>query len=255
MKQSLFVLFCTCIQLSVFGQVSDSFIVSGIVRTNEHRYKNYPIKTIKNAVVKIMKRDSILYSTKSNDTGGFYLKCSKVILNDTVTIEVSHLYNQERVTFDSICPYLVLKTPSGYHDYSNFLNPSKLKNDTIHHLIVLQAPLICHNNFELYFPKDSIKPSNYNIDTLCMCLNNQIKILLNHQKNVELMILSLYSKDSVFAIKRAERLKELMYLNYQMPVERIQIKVYESEELDNFWLNNNGIEYEVLKPLIRIYHH
>jgi hypothetical protein len=255
MKQILFVLFCTCIQLSVFGQVSDSFIVSGIVRTNNNRYKNYPIKSITNAVVKIMKRDSVLYATKSNDTGGFYLKCSKNILKDTVTIEVSALNNQKRVTFDSICPYLVLKTPSGYQDYSSFIIPSKLKNDTIHELIVMQAPLICHNNFELYFPKDSINPSNYDIDTLCMCLNNQIKGLLNLQKNGELQILSLYSNDSVLAIKRAERLKELMHSNYQMPLERIKINVYQSEELNNFWLNNNGVEYEVLKPLIRIYYH
>ena len=77
----------------------------------------------------------------------------------------------------------------------------------------------------------------------------------NLQKKGGLQILSLYSKDSVLAIKRAEQLKELMYLNYQMPLERIKINVYQSDELNNFWLNNNGVEYEVLKPLIRIYYH
>ena len=248
MKQRLFVLFCLFIQLSVLGQVSDSFVVSGIVCPDKNLYKSYPIKTIKNALVKLVRGDSVLYSSVSNDAGCFYLKCSKRILLESISIEVSALNNQKRVTYDSVCPYQVLKTPSGYQDYSSILDPSKLQRDTIFNLITLQSPLICHFSFELYFQKDSQYPSNYNLDTLCICLNNQYNRLLNAQFEIELQILSLYDQDSVMALNRAILLKDMLLLNYQIPSNRIEILLKENKAK----INDRRIENELIMPNLRI---
>lgn len=213
----------------------DSTYIKGVVRPDNSRY---PFKVLKNVSLSLLKNDSVILRTSSDQNGNFQLKCSKKDIKYNLQILAEARSSQPVVTYDSICPYRVFKTSDGYFDRYVFLADSLIQKDTVHLDIMMSAPLKMTTNcmrFNMKGDCQSEEPClSQNPDTMCICIVNSIHSVLQYDVKPILVLRSYYTDHADSAIARAEQMADMFQNKYFISRKSIKTEVYKA-------LDNKGI--------------
>ena len=207
--------------------VQDSVLIKGIVRPDNSRY---PFKILKNVSLSLLKNDSFIHRTYSDQNGHFQIKCSKKDLKCNLQILAEARSSQPVLTYDSICQYMVFKTSDGYFDRYVFLSDTLTLMDTIHMDIVMSAPLNMATScmrFNLKRNCESTEPClSLNADTMCICITNSYNKMLEKSIQLTLVLRSYYTDHYDSAQIRAEQMANMFCDKYSIARKSIKIEVY-----------------------------
>ncbi|MFM6983990.1 MAG: hypothetical protein ACKOXF_07645 [Chitinophagaceae bacterium] len=212
----------------------DSMLIKGVVRPDN---KHYPFKILKNVSLSLLKNDSVILRTYSDQNGNFQLKCSKNDLKYNLQILAEARSSQPVITYDSICPYRVFKTSDKYFDKYVFLSDTLIQKDTVQLNIMMSAPLNMISNCMRFNLKGDCKSEepclSQNPDTMCICIVNSFHSILNYNVKPTLVLRSFYADHADSALMRAEQMADMFMNNYSIDRKSIKIEVYKTPE-------NNG---------------
>ncbi len=215
----------------------DSIWINGVVRPDNTRY---PFKVLKHVAISLLKNDSVISKTFSDDSGQFQLKCAYKDVN-TFQLLAEARSGQPVLTFDSVCPYWVAKSPSGYADQYASIYKNKIISDTFKTVILMKTPFYClfgiarfdyimgTNRFQNRYGQD--------FDTLCLCLDNNFKRYQFFNGRRKFHLKSFYSDSIELAKERADGLKEHLCLTYSFNRDDVDIECIQSTESN---CNNEG---------------
>lgn len=237
MKQAclFFVIVLSALKVEAMSS-NDSIYIKGLVRPEEAKY---PFKVLKHVSVSVLKNDTVIQRTFSDQNGCFQLKCSKKDLKNNLRILAEARSSQPVVTYDSICPYRVFKTSDGYFDKYVNLSDTQVFKDTIQLDIKMSAPLNMSTTcmrFNLKGNCQSEEPClSQHPDTMCICVANSFNRINKHDIELVLTLRSYYTDHADSAQLRAEQMADLFQNKYSINRKSIKIEVYNSNE-------NNGKE-------------
>lgn len=221
--------------LCLYSKENDSFIYKGYVFTKE----NYSVMpSIKGANITIKYHKQVLGFTQSNQFGYFELKLPQF---DTIEIEVA-ARDQPMITYDSICPYYVYKTPRGYFDCytTKFLyHHPGIVIDTFK----LLSPLICERGM-IFFDQAKY----FDEPVVCDCLKKQFALIDTIKLVPTIKLLYYYANDeeNAYNFQKAMTIKLKLSTEYLIPEKYIIIDSSYSKPKDyNGRTYNNEITVHI----------
>lgn len=249
-------IFLICVFISVFEvQAQNASIFYTLTGQVVPKDSSFKIEGIHGALVTLKGQQSgKVYAIETDEKGNFQLALHKLILDTLDTsyeLIVSTRKELLRKTIDSVCPYYVRKSPKGFFD--KYL-PIKLNQDFQYFYIQLEAPLECYfNPFNLYFNKTNdqfIQKEMYNTDTMLMCIGNSMLKILKTNPKAKWCLTHTYcgeEKDAEqLAVKRLEKIKNILIQKYGLPAASIEIK---TDSKENSQSNAGESETECLVRL------
>lgn len=230
MKRYILIL-CGLLALSCMAQLRQ-IKFSGLVKPAN---TNFPLKGLSFAEITIKSSDSkYLKIIKTNDTGYFETTLDLNLLDACFYVEISARAGQKVITIDSICPYVLTKTPTGYFDAYETIQV----HDTAHSIqsvFVLKEPLVCGpQSLIIYFDKntsdlkDVFRPS---ADTVLSCMSSLIQ--LKKWKLYVCAFVHLNENNAYQLAKdRAEKIKRILVDRYLIDEKLIFIEVIDQDKPD-----------------------